>query len=576
MYQEITSIEFSESVTVRLTYNNNSNPEYFGSSDDFKYTFVDGLYKIELFDKGGNPTLVMIKVDGTAPQPAYLSFRVDGDATSGVDTYYATNGDRLYISFASDEKLGQEPIYILTDSEGNEFTYSRTEEMRVNNIGQYIYTSYVDVNSEVDFADGTITARVENIVDEAGNGYTKELKSSSNIKIDKTSPIAKRTYWSNDPIAWGSEFDETKLPIEYSDNISEIENLIVSEKYTFKAAGSTTYDDSITGIDTKKAGLYYRYLTVTDEAGNVSETISIPYEVVDNEAPVITKKVESDIYVPVGTKLEIKDLVTATDNNDGDITDLVYLHNEYDTNVIGDYLFEFYVLDSSGNRGYTPLRVHVVSNEAYASSIVETINYVGNERKEINILSSVTIKASDLNIPEGKTINGNGLLNIEGMLEISNSNVTLNDVNITNDIGAALVVSANASNISLNRGVYVTTNHDLQGQGVIRIGDIYRENMYNGNISIKGITAKGSIQIYGYNGSIDNIVDNNITLEVNDGKSNVGGIIILTPNTEYKKSLELMNNQKSINVNYSSPLPSYYTLIQNMEWEEIDGIQVLS
>lgn len=36
-------------------------------------------------------------------------------------------------------------------------------------------------------------------------------------------------------------------------------------------------------------------------------------------------------------------------------------------NTAGTYLVEFYVLDASGNRGYTPLRVHVGETEENAS-----------------------------------------------------------------------------------------------------------------------------------------------------------------------------------------------------------------
>ena len=82
----------------------------------------------------------------------------------------------------------------------------------------------------------------------------------------------------------------------------------------------------------------------------------------------ITKKVDSDIYFNVGDTLPaISELVTATDNNDGDITDKVYILNQPDMNTAGTYLVEFYVLDASGNRGYTPLRVHVSETAENAS-----------------------------------------------------------------------------------------------------------------------------------------------------------------------------------------------------------------
>ena len=51
-----------------------------------------------------------------------MSYRVDGDAADGVETYYATNGDKLYISTAVNEELGANPIATFTDSEEKQFT----------------------------------------------------------------------------------------------------------------------------------------------------------------------------------------------------------------------------------------------------------------------------------------------------------------------------------------------------------------------------------------------------------------------------------------------------------------------
>ncbi len=123
-------------------------------------------------------------IDSTAPDAAYLSYRVDGDAADGVETYYATNGDKLYISTAVNEELGANPIATFTDSEGKQFT-SELEFTFINNIGQYIYTSYVEINPDLDVADGVLKVDVTNFKDKAGN-KSEETFTSSKVVIDRT------------------------------------------------------------------------------------------------------------------------------------------------------------------------------------------------------------------------------------------------------------------------------------------------------------------------------------------------------------------------------------------------------
>ena len=123
-------------------------------------------------------------IDSTAPDAAYLSYRVDGDAADGVETYYATNGDKLYISTAVNEELGANPIATFTDSEGKQFT-SELEFTFINNIGQYIYTSYVEINPDLDVADGVLKVDVTNFKDKAGNKLEKTF-TSSKVVIDRT------------------------------------------------------------------------------------------------------------------------------------------------------------------------------------------------------------------------------------------------------------------------------------------------------------------------------------------------------------------------------------------------------
>ena len=169
------------------------------ASDVTKENFKEGEVKFEIYgykDLAGNEGKSLtnddinsdiydkVIIDSTAPDAAYLSYRVDGDAADGVGTYYATNGDKLYISTAVSEELGANPIATFTDSEGKQFT-SELEFTFINNIGQYIYTSYVEINPDLDVADGVLKVDVTNFKDKAGN-KSEETFTSSKVVIDRT------------------------------------------------------------------------------------------------------------------------------------------------------------------------------------------------------------------------------------------------------------------------------------------------------------------------------------------------------------------------------------------------------
>lgn len=169
------------------------------ASDVTKENFKEGEVKFEIYgykdlaenegksltnDDINSDIYDKVIIDSTAPDAAYLSYRVDGDAADGVETYYATNGDKLYISTAVNEELGANPIATFTDSEGKQFT-SELEFTSINKSGQYIYTSYVEINPDLDVADGDLKVAVTNFKDKAGNKLEKTF-TSSKVEIDRT------------------------------------------------------------------------------------------------------------------------------------------------------------------------------------------------------------------------------------------------------------------------------------------------------------------------------------------------------------------------------------------------------
>lgn len=147
----------------------------------------EGAYRLTVVDSAFNETVVTFTVDNSAPTYGYLSFRVDGDATSGVDTYYATKGDILYISIATSELLSDDFRFVITDSEGNEFRTEATEDVWTNDRDEYVYQAYIELPDEL--AEGKLTATVENVTDFAGNTAEKNIQSDK-VVVDRT-PIEK-------------------------------------------------------------------------------------------------------------------------------------------------------------------------------------------------------------------------------------------------------------------------------------------------------------------------------------------------------------------------------------------------
>ena len=281
----------------------------------------DGVYTITVTDKLGKVTTVTFTIDKTAPEVEVI-----------YSTTEPTNGG-VFVTLKTNE-----PVQEIKG-------FKKISDTEYQKAYGFNYTQDVTV------------------VDLVGNETVVTITVSN---IDKEVPNIRLLGNSNVTVTWGETYTDVD-GISYSDNTSAQEEMTVQTWYTFKAVGETTYTE-VEEIDTTKAGQYYQYYTVTDKAGNVSERVSRGILVVDEEAPVITKKVASDIYFKVGDTLPaISELVTATDNNDGDITDRVYILRQPDMNTAGTYLVEFYVLDASGNRGYTPLRVHVGETEENAS-----------------------------------------------------------------------------------------------------------------------------------------------------------------------------------------------------------------
>ena len=124
-------------------------------------------------------------------------------------------------------------------------------------------------------------------------------------------------------------------------------------------------------------GTYIVSFSATDSSGN-KNTVDIIVEVVDVVSPVFGDigtiiAVYPNVYSPE----DIKAMLNASDNYDGDISSYILLTSDgYSSNnqTVGSYQMEFSVSDSSGNLATHTVTVEVVDQEAPVISGISEIN----------------------------------------------------------------------------------------------------------------------------------------------------------------------------------------------------------
>ena len=207
-----------------------------------------------------------------------------------------------------------------------------------DNIDGDITSSIVTVNNVDIYTVGTYSVTY-NVSDAAGNA-ADEVTRTVNITPDVTKPVITIT---------GGDIDHeqgtsyTDLGATAIDNIDgDITSLITIQ--------ST--------VDPDTAGTYTVIYSVSDSSGNAADQKTRTVIVSDTTEPVITL-IGGDIDHEQGTPYT--DLgATALDNIDGDITSLISVENNVDSDTAGTYTVVYSVSDSSGNAADQKTRTVVV------------------------------------------------------------------------------------------------------------------------------------------------------------------------------------------------------------------------
>ena len=218
--------------------------------------------------------------------------------------------------------------------------------------------------------------------------------------IDVTAPVV--TLVGEDEITLNYLDSYSELGVTYTDNLNE--NL----------------DYDISGfVDNSVLGEYILTYTVTDSYGNISNEVTRTVYVVDTVKPVL-KLLASIDTIFVGEEYIIPS-ISMTDFQSVDLD--VVINGTVDTSVVGEYVIEYVVTDSSGNTSSISRYVNVVEKEEIKEFICEA---------GISTFSKTdTINPPDCYVDGLLTdvsINGDSKLLLSEGTHIITYSITINDV----------------------------------------------------------------------------------------------------------------------------------------------------
>ncbi|MBR3198989.1 MAG: DUF5011 domain-containing protein [Bacilli bacterium] len=257
---------------------------------------------------------------------------------------------------------GKDYYKIYTDlSDGPKYGYVLASNFYVSNSQPVINASdkVINVGSVFNYMEGVTATDAENgnliskvtytgTVDtsKAGNyNVTYTVADNSNFHVSKTVNVqvvgeVKPTLEATDKeVLQFEEFD-------YMDGVSASDN-------NGNLTNNITYEGS---VDTNTPGEYSIVYSVSNSVGTTTKTVKIT--VVLNEKPVIEVK---DKNVTIGKEINLLDGVSATDKEDGDITDKVSIESSnVNFNELGEYSVTYTVSDRHNQKTVKTISVNVI------------------------------------------------------------------------------------------------------------------------------------------------------------------------------------------------------------------------
>ena len=318
------------------------------------YEYEDANYRYDLYDQNNKLNL---RVAQTLKNTPYYY-----DSTLTQQTGSTLLKDRYIVVYTVAYKNNQPVAYLVTsdyyydqkhwisadsikfvdipygtvtvDTNDNQYTWVNynTEDAYYSKIsGLYTYSHVPVLEKKQVGNDLWYKVPVSLTTNENIYGYTLS-KYSSYIKIDLSSPIVENILpvinAEDKELYVNEEFDALKDVTANDNEDGDLTNKIIITENT---------------VNNKVAGTYkVTYKVVDSSNGETTKTIKVT--VLENNAPVINA---SNRTLYVGDKFNELENVTATDNEDGDLTHkIIVLENTVNTNAQGTYKVSYQVTDS--------------------------------------------------------------------------------------------------------------------------------------------------------------------------------------------------------------------------------------
>ncbi|MBC2067209.1 immunoglobulin-like domain-containing protein [Listeria booriae] len=342
-------------------------------------------------------------VDTSAVGTYHVTYSVtdsDGNTTTKTITVTVTSNDAPVIT-ASDKTLKKgasfDPMAGVSASD--------TED---GNVTDKVTVTANDVDTS---AVGTYHVTYS-VTDSDGNTTTKT------ITVTVTSNDAPVIVASDQTIKKGKAFD-----VMAGVSASDLEDGDVTGGITVTA----------NDVDTNTVGTYHVTYSVTDSDGNTT-TKTITVIITSNDAPTFTT---SDVYLKVGDKFNPYAGITASDTEDGDLTDRIDIESsDVDMTQAGTYAVEYSVTDSDNNTTKITRHVYVRTNDKpviHASdqtfkagaSFDPLAGMSASDTEDGDITANVTITANDVDA------NKAGTYHVTYSVTDSDDNTTTKTITIT-------------------------------------------------------------------------------------------------------------------------------------------------
>ncbi|PGE85776.1 immunoglobulin-like domain-containing protein [Bacillus toyonensis] len=210
-------------------------------------------------------------------------------------------------------------------------------------------TSKVTVNGSVDTSKPGTYELTYTVLDSKGHKVTTKQTVTVKQKVEPKDDVPVLT-----------------VPAEATINIGDKFNPMAGVSATDKEDGDITSKVTVDGsVNASKPGTYELTYTVLDSKGHTviaKQTVTVKQKVeTTNEAPVLTMPFTTTLRV--GEAFDPMAGVTASDKEDGNLTNKIKYKGNVDTSKPGKYIVEYWVVDSKGVNATATQSVIVKENE---------------------------------------------------------------------------------------------------------------------------------------------------------------------------------------------------------------------